>query len=227
MSTTDQTADAGMPSEALQEAPARAGVRWKRFAGMLGVTGVLTAGMVFLTAQGVLAAQFSISGMPFVITADRLEGTGFEQFARLREFIPNSPNDPDNDGAKVLIVSAINHATLSSLCQAVDLGGKFLTIHAGDGDNPVVADQLIVDSDLIAGDATFDNIDIGQDASTLDKVDNRQTPQSGDKVTGNPGVFGQQAERVQILHLRQNNFATTAAKFTLPHLRMAFTDQGC
>lgn len=227
MSTTDQTAASGMSPEAPVETPVRAGVRWKRFGAMLGITGALSAGMVVLTAQGVLAAQFSISGMPFVITADKLDGTGFEQFARQREFIPNSPNDPNHDEVKVLIVSAINHATLATLCQAVDLGGKFLTIHAGDAGSPVVADQLIVDSDLIAGDATFDNIDIGQDASTLDKVDNRQTPQAGDKITGNPGVFGQQADRVQILHLRQNNYATTAAKFTLPHLRMAFTDEGC
>ena len=46
-------------------------------------------------------------------------------------------------------------------------------------------------------------------------------------VTGNPGVFSQQADSVVIENLRQNNYATTAAVFNLPNLRMAFTSDGC
>ena len=46
-------------------------------------------------------------------------------------------------------------------------------------------------------------------------------------VKGGEGVFGQQADTVQIVNLRQNNYATTAATFKLPHLRMTFTDDGC
>ena len=74
------------------------------------------------------------------------------------------------------------------------------------------ARTLMVDWDEIAGNASFKNIDIGQDASTLDKVPG---------VKGNPGVFAQQADTVAINNLRQNNYATTAAIFTLPNLRMA------
>ena len=194
------------------------GVRWKRFAGMLGITGALAAGMVFLTAQGVLASAFSISGMPFTVTADRLYGDGFEQFATIDNMIDDSPNAGDTGGQVVVIVSAIDTAELTNLCQSVSLGGKFLRITAGDGDKKVTAKTLVVDSDQITGDASFDTIDIGQDASTLTR-----TP----KVTGGEGVFGQQAKSVEILHLRQNNYATTAAVFKLPHLRMSFTDDGC
>jgi len=212
MSTTET------PLSTTEVAPARGGIRWKRFAGMLSITGALAAGLVALTAEGVLAAQFSISGMPFVVTADRLDGTGFEQYATIDHMIENSPNEGDTGGQVVVIVSAIDSAKLTNLCQSVSLGGKFLKITAGNGKEPVSAKTLIVDSDLISGDATFNKINIGQDSSTLDQVPG---------VKGGEGVFGQQADTVQIINLRQNNYATTAATFKLPHLRMTFTDDGC
>ena len=212
MSTTET------PLSTTEVAPARGGIRWKRFAGMLSITGALAAGLVALTAEGVLAAQFSISGMPFVVTADRLDGTGFEQYATIDHMIENSPNEGDTGGQVVVIVSAIDSAKLTNLCQSVSLGGKFLKITAGNGKDPVSAKTLIVDSDLISGDATFNKINIGQDSSTLDQVPG---------VRGGEGVFGQQADTVQIVNLRQNNYATTAAVFKLPHLRMTFTDDGC
>ncbi|WP_306211133.1 DUF6230 family protein [Actinoplanes sp. RD1] len=204
--------------------PPQGGVRWKRFGGMLALTTALTAGLVALTAQGVLAANFSISGMPFTVTATQLHGDGFEQFAALDTMIEDSPNAGDTGGQVVVIVSAIDKAKLTKLCQSVSLGGMHLKITAGDGATPVSADSLIVDSDLISGDTDFRNIDIGQDASTFDKVNDRR---NGGKVKGGEGVFGQQADTVDIANLRQNNYATTAARFTLPHLRMTFTGDGC
>jgi hypothetical protein len=219
MSMIERPVAADDDPETTQAVPlSRGGMRWKRFAAMLGITGALATTMIALTAEGVLAANFSISGMPFVVTADKLEGTGFEQFATLDEMIPDSPNQGDTGGQVVVIVSAIDKATLTNLCQTVNLGGMFLKITAGDAKDPVSAKTLVVDSDLISGDASFNNIDIGQDASTLDKVDG---------VKGNPGVFSQQADTVQILNLRQNNYATTAAVFKLPHLRMTFTKDDC
>jgi len=121
-------------------------------------------------------------------------------------------------------VSAINQAELTKLCQSVSLGGINLKITAGDADKKVQARALVVDSDLISGDADFGNINVGQDASTFDKVTD---PATGKTIKGGEGVFGQQADTVDIDNLRQNNYATTAAKFTLPHLRMSFTSSGC
>jgi hypothetical protein len=203
---------------------AAGGVRWKRFGGMIVITGAVTAGMVALTASGVLAANFSISGMPFTVTATNLHGDGFEQYATLDNMIDNSPNAGDTGGQMVLIVSAINQAQLTNLCQSVSLGGINLKITAGDNGNKVQARALVVDSDLITGDADFNNINVGQDASTFDKVTD---PATGKAIKGGEGVFGQQADTVDINNLRQNNYATTAARFTLPHLRMAFTSSGC
>ncbi|MBQ1010686.1 cholesterol esterase [Micromonospora sp. M51] len=198
--------------------PPRRGTRWRRFAATFGIVVAGAAGMIMLTAQGVLGAQFAISGMPFTVTADRLTGTGFEQFATLDQMIPDSPNQGDTGGQVLVMVSAIDKAELTNLCQSINLGGVFLKITAGNGDKPVTARTLVVDGDEIAGNAAFRNIDIGQDASTLDKVPG---------VKGNPGVFSQQADSIVIENLRQNNYATTAAVFNLPNLRMAFTSDGC
>lgn len=170
-----------------------------------------------LTAQGVLAAQFAISGMPFTVTADSLEGVGFEQFGSLDHMIEGSPNEGDTGGQVLVAVSAIKQAQLTKLCQSVDLGGINLLIKAGDDGTPVTATDLTTDSDMLSGDASFKNIEIGGDASTYTKAG----------VQGLPGVFGQQADTVTINNLRQHNYATTAGAFKLPHLRLSFSSEGC
>ena len=222
MSAGDTQAIAEVESGAPTEG---GGVRWKRFGVMLGITTAVTAGLVALTGHGVLAANFSISGMPFTVTATHLHGDGFAQFATIDSMIPDSPNEGDTGGQVVVIVSAIDKAELTKLCQSVSLGGMHLRITAGDTGTPVKADSLVVDSDLISGDTDFQNIDIGQDASTLNQVRDRRN--GGGYVKGGEGVFSQQADSIDINNLRQNNYATTASRFTLPHLRMTFTNDGC
>jgi hypothetical protein len=201
-----------------RETAREGGTRWRRFAATMAGAAAVAAGLVVLTAQGVLAVSFKISGMPFVVAADRLDGVGFEQFATLDEMVEGSPNAGDTGGQVVVVVSAIREATLTNLCQEINLGGINLLITAGNKGTPVRATNLVVDGDEILGNATFDNISIGQDASTLDKVPG---------VVGNPGVFGQQADRVVITDLRQNNYATTAGSFRLPDLHLRFTQDTC
>jgi hypothetical protein len=99
------------------------------------------------------------------------------------------------------------------MCQAVSLGAFTLKITAGTGSKPVSATNLVVDADQLSGDASFTNISIGQDASTLNKVPG---------VTGPPGVFAQQADSVTINNLRQHAYATTAGTFTLPNFSLSF-----
>ena len=207
-----------MSSDDVSTKTGRSGTRWLRFGVTIGAAAIAAAALVGLTAEGVLAASFSISGTPFVVTSTELNGTGFEQFAALDNMPDNSPNAGDTNGQILVVVSAIKDATLTNLCQSINLGGTNLRLTAGSKDHPVTATKLIVDSDLISGDASFTNIDIGQDASTLTRVPG---------ATGGIGIFGQQAEKVSIKHLRQNNYATTAATFNLPGLRMGFSEQGC
>lgn len=202
----------------LEARRARGGIRWRRFGAMLVISGAMTGTLVVLTAEGALGVQFAISGIPFTVTADQLQGTGFEQFATLDNMVSGSPNAGKTGGALVLMVSAIKQAQLTNLCQSISLGGEYLKITAGGGSNPVSADTLVVDSSQITGDASFTNINIGQDASTLNEVPG---------VTGAKGLFSQQADTVTINNLRQTNYATTAGTFTLPGLSMSFSTTGC
>jgi hypothetical protein len=186
----------------------------------MGIPACIAGGVLMaLTAQGVLGAQFAISGMAFTVTADQLQGNGFEQYGGLDNMIPNSPNAGNTGGQVIVAVSAIKSATLTNLCQSVNMGGVNLKITAGDNGTPVEADGLTTDSDLLSGDASFSNIQVGGDASTF--------TEAGPGMAGPAGVFGQQADSVTINHLRQDNYATTAATFKLPDLHLSFSDTGC
>ncbi|MEU6969253.1 DUF6230 family protein [Kitasatospora aureofaciens] len=212
--------DAAVAAETPTPTGTRRGrVRIRRTA-LMAVPAVAVGGILMtLTAQGVLAAQFSISGMPFTITADKLDGDGFAQFGSLDHMIPGSPNQGHTGGQVLVAVSAIKTAEITNLCQSVDLGGVNLVIHAGDQGTPVSASDLTTDSDLLSGDAEFKNIEIGGDASTYTKA--------GDVGKGGKGVFGQQADHVQLTHLNQHNYASTAVGFKLPNLRLSFSSKGC
>jgi hypothetical protein len=223
-SSSDATASTGSTPEypesgsAADGSPGRRGrVRLRRAAVMAVPATAIAAGLAIMTAQGALGVQFYISGMPFTVTAEDLNGTGFEQFGNLDEMAPGSPNAGDTGGQVLVVTSAIKDATLTKLCQSVDLGGTNLKITAGWGKDKVIASDLTTDSTELSGDAEFTKIEIGNDASKLNKAG----------VQGNIGVFSQQADTVHIAKLRQTNYATTAAVFKLPGLKLGFSDSGC
>ncbi|WP_128374767.1 DUF6230 family protein [Streptomyces cavernae] len=209
--STPESPESGSASER------RGRVRLRRAAVMAVPATALAAGMMILTAEGALGVQFAISGMPFTVTASELNGTGFEQFGGLDEMAPNSPNAGDTGGQVLVVTSVIKEATLSKLCQSVDLGGVNLLIRAGEGSDKVQASDLTTDSTELTGDAAFTNIEIGNDASTLTKGG----------VKGPLGVFSQQADTVQIKNLKQTNYATTAGVFKLPGLKLSFSSKSC
>ncbi|AWT47844.1 cholesterol esterase [Streptomyces actuosus] len=212
---------ASAPEETAGSAPEdterRGRVRLRRAAVLAVPATLVAAGLAVLTAQGALGVQFAISGMPFTVTATDLEGTGFEQFGALDNMAEGSPNAGDTGGQVLVVTSAIKNATLTKLCQSVDLGGTNLLITAGGGKDKVTATDLTTDSTELSGNADFGNIEIGNDASTLTKAG----------VKGPIGVFSQQADTVHIGDLRQTNYATTAAVFRLPGLKLRFSDKGC
>jgi hypothetical protein len=195
-------------------------IRWKRFAFIfipaMGVTGVLLG----LTANGALASSFSISGQQFQVSATSLNGVGFQQFGTVEE----------TSGGKPIAVaeSEIGTAKITNLCQSVvaafplGLGTYTLRITAGSGATPVSASSLIIDADQLSTSvASFHNINIGQDASTLNAV-----PGVPD---GAAGTFGQQASGITIEGLRQVAYATSAGTFTLPGFSLSLSagDNSC
>ncbi|MET9384103.1 DUF6230 family protein [Streptomyces sp. NPDC002928] len=203
--------------EVLGGSERRGRVRMRRAAVMAVPATLVAAGMAILTAQGALGVSFKISGMPFTVTATDLDGTGFEQFGALDTMADGSPNTGDTGGQVLVVTSAIKDATLTNLCQSVDLGGINLRITAGDGKDKVIASDLTTDSTDLSGNADFHGIEIGNDASELDKAG----------VKGPIGVFSQQADTVHIGDLRQTNYATTAGVFTLPNLHLSFSEKAC
>lgn len=187
------------------EPAAQGRVRWRRFAVLFVPAMAAAAALVALTTEGVLAASISVSGSAFEVASSQLKGTGFEQFG-------GAVTDSKGNQHPVAI-SAIKSASLANLCQSVSVGPVTLRITAGGGGNPATASNLIVDSDNLSGDATFNNIVIGQDAGTLSEDPG---------VTGPSGGFGQQADSVTIDNLHQNTWLTTAGTFTLPGFSLSF-----
>lgn len=183
-------------------------VKWKRFAILMVPAAVVAASLIGLTAKGAIGANISVSGQEYLVTADQLTGTGFEQFGS---------TVPQGDKQIPVAVSAIKSADLTSLCQAVSVGGITLLLRAGSASNPVHADNLIVDASSLAGDVTFHNIAIGQDAGTLDQVPG---------TTGASGAFGEQASDITIKNLVQHTWLTTAGTFTLPGLNLKVSTNG-
>jgi hypothetical protein len=200
MSSLNALSGAGSPQGRL---------RWKRFAIIAVPCAIVAVILIGLTAQGAIGASISVSGQAYEVTANQLKGTGFEQFG-------STVKDARGNQHPVA-VSGIRSATLSNLCQAVTVGGISLILRAGSGNKPVSASNLIVDADQQSGNATFHNIAIGQDASTLNAVPG---------TAGSPGGFGEQASGITINGLRQHTWLTTAGTFTLPGLHVSVSRGG-
>jgi hypothetical protein len=190
-----------------QDAQAYGRTNWRRFAVAVGVPTVVAGGMLFGMANGAFAASFAVSGQAFKISADRLDGDGFAQYGSVVD---------DAKGNHIPVaLSGIKNAKLFNLCQSVHVDGSpvSLTINAGaDPKKPALATDLLIGVKDLAGDAVFENINIGQDASTLTK--------GGADARGAIGTFGQEASNVTITDLRQTAVSTTAGTFTLNGLSL-------
>ncbi|MFD0692076.1 DUF6230 family protein [Actinomadura fibrosa] len=179
-------------------------VRWKRFAAIAAPAAIGAGALVFMTAQGAIASSFAVSGGSFKVSADSLDGQGFVQYGG---------TDGTKDGTKHPVqISGIKSAEIRNMCQSVKVGPFTLRLTAGTGDTPVQASDLVLDVEQLNADATFSNIEIGRDASTLDKGP------SGAK--GPIGMFGQQADSIKLTNVKQVAWATTAGTFKLSDLSM-------
>jgi hypothetical protein len=179
--------------------------------GFVMVPTVIAAGALsVLMANGAIASSFAVSGQQFKLSADSINGTGFVNYGSV---------DQEASGTPVPVaVSAFKSATINKLCQSVvtalpfGIGDVTLTINA----TSASADNLIIDmQQLNATSATFTNINIGQDASTLGG--------SATGATGTAGLFGQQADSANLSGVQQVANATNAGTFTLNGMSMGLT----
>ncbi len=166
---------------------------------------VVTAGV----ANGAVPVSFSISGSQFKLSADSLSGTGFSQYAGTAT---------DKDGTVHQVISAnIASASITNLCQSIvtdtPAGKVGVLITAGGGGDPVTATGLQIGMTDLQGDASFKNIRIGVDASTVNT-----------EVKGSGGDFAQDADSIDIAHLKQTAWTTQAAVFQLNGMHVQLTD---
>lgn len=190
-----------------QDASAGGRTNWLRFALAVAVPGAITGVVVVGMANGAIAAQLSVSGKPFKISADLLDGDGFVQYGR-------QVNDADGK-PHFVATSGIAHAKLTNLCQSVKVPNApiSLVIRAGrDAKDPAIAENMLIDMTELRGKTTFTSINIGQDASTLQG--------GGPGAQGDKGSFGQQASHVVIDKLQQVSLFTSAGSFTLSGLEL-------
>lgn len=193
-----------------QTAPAGLGrVRWRRFTVILVPTIIVLFILLILTAQSVLAVALSISGRPFTVTAHSLHGKGFEEFGVLDHGIEVHTKNHEI----ALAATAMKSATISHLCQSVNIGGVTMIITAGNGRTPVSATDLIVYAERFSGNASFQQLVLGKDASSLHAVPG---------VSGPKGDFALSAKTVTITDLVQRALSTSAASFTLPGFSLRF-----
>jgi hypothetical protein len=174
-----------------------------------------TAAIGVALAQGALAASFSVSGQQFKVTADSLDGTGFEQYGAV---------DVKHDGKPVPVaVSAFTDATITGLCQSVvvpagPLGNVTLRLEAGnDPDHPVHAHNIYIDLDQLDADAVFKDINIGVAAGA--KGQKGPGIKAGDMA--DPGSFAQTARKAYLTGVQQTAWATSAGTFKLSGLHLS------
>ncbi|GIT80413.1 cholesterol esterase [Leifsonia sp. LS1] len=197
-------------------------MRFRKFAGTHGGRIVLAAVPVAVVstllmagvAQGAVPVSFAVSGSQFQISASKLEGSGFSQYAGVA---------PDTAGTEHQVAIAnIKSATLADLCQSVvtdtPLGKVGMLITAGGGGSPASASDLQIGMTDLKGDSQFGNIRIGVDASAVNTA-----------AKGTAGDFAQDADTVTISNLQQTAWSTQASVFTLTGMHVQLTDgsKGC
>lgn len=185
---------------------------WKRFALFSLPAGAAVGGILIAMAQGALAASFTVSGQDFKISADELNGEGFVQYGWLDQTV--------REEAVPVAVAGIREAEIQGLCQSVltefpIVGQISLRLTAGDRGTPVIAENLVIDMSQMDGNASFENIEIGRDAGTLD--------QGPEGARGFNDLFGMQSDTIVIEDLEQTARAASAGTFRLSGLSMGIS----
>ncbi|WP_125773433.1 DUF6230 family protein [Antribacter gilvus] len=176
-------------------------------------TAVLGGGV----AQGAVPVSFAISNVPFKISATTLDGTGFSQYAGVA-YEKGGTSNPAPDLVHPVAIANIKSATLANLCQSIvmdtELGKVGLLINAGTAPGkPAEASDLQIAMTDLKGTATFSNIRIGVDASTVNTA-----------VKGDQGDFAMDSDKIVIDGLQQESWSTSASTFKLTDLHLQVTD---
>ena len=192
--------------------------RWRRFAAVVVPATIAVSALMGGVAAGVVPIAMHVSGQTAMLSADKLDATGFSQWGAVVV---------TEDGRVIPVaVSQIKSAEITNLCQSVKAPGTNITLFIRGGrepGKPVVAKELLIGMDYLSGDATFSNINIGTDASALTKGG---TPPNKGELRGG---FGQEADKAVIENLNQRFYSTFAGQFQLTgmSLNLKFDGSEC
>jgi hypothetical protein len=165
-------------------------------------------------AQGAVPVSFAVSGSQFQISASKLEGTGFSQYAGVTQDTAG--------GSHNVAIANIASAQLYDLCQSVisdtPLGKVGVLITAGGGGSPGHRER------------PADRHDRPQGRFVVLQHPHRR--RRLDREHGGEGLGGrlrQDADGVTINNLQQISWSTQASVFTLTGMSLKLTDgsSGC
>lgn len=181
--------------------------RWRVFSLVLTV-GLTGAGLMFAgLQQGALAASFAVSGTSYKATADNLSAQGVVQYGSV---------DNSADKAHPVLVNGFRKAKLDNFCQSIAVPGLpgigDITIRL-DAPGGMSADNLVLGIEEVSGDLTLNNVEIGRDSGTLTKG----------PTQGSAGTFGIQADSMNLAHVQQTAWSTTASTLRLNQVHISAT----
>ncbi|RPF39145.1 hypothetical protein EDD92_9349 [Streptomyces sp. TLI_185] len=173
---------------------------WPRFTLAFLTAAALASGMIATTTATAIPVSIAVASNPFTVTARKLTATGATQFASFRQDIGGHDHP--------VAVVGIRDAEISGLCQSAvahtPLGSATVIVRS-DAEQPVRAQDMVLDLAEVTGDMTFQSVEMGRDASTLKS--------SG--VTGPASTYGQQARTLTITGMRLKAWSLTAGLFSL------------
>lgn len=134
-----------------------------RFASILGVGLLATAGMGVAVAQGGVSAHLALSGTIFNMEVGELDGKGFDLFTDV---------DKMHNGDQAISRLRIKDAKVTDVCMTapINIPGvgekKFQMTVPGQNFS---ADNMLIGARKLSGDLTLKNPQIGVDAGKIDK----------------------------------------------------------
>lgn len=187
--------------------PPEGGTAWGKAALVALPAVVVVAAMSVGMAEGVLASSFAVSGKAFQVSSGRLSSKGLASFVEVGR-------SADGEGHPAALLG-IGDARLSDICQSARIdtpvGAVVFKLTAGGGAGEVAVRNLVLHSQDLVGDAEFGDVQIGRDASTLDRVPG---------VRGEPGRFALQAADVTVTGVKSHAWSATGGDFRLKGLSL-------
>ncbi|GDY32737.1 DUF6230 family protein [Gandjariella thermophila] len=179
----------------------RGRIRWRHFLAIFVVGLAGASALVLGMARGALAVSFAVASTPVKVSADLLRGFGFVAYGVVDRELNGTPHP--------VVVNGFRKLFLNGFCQSIVtphvplIGDVTLRVTAP----AVESENSVADLAFIAGDVTYEHIEVNIDASIVTA--------GPPGARGVPGTSGTQAAAVVVRNLREVQWASTAGRLHL------------